>query len=439
MRVSILVLLISLSFLSKATADYGGQISYKYIGGNSFEFEYQQFYDSQGIIPNTVSLAFQSPNCTINNASLSIVSSKPNSNNCGTNSAGVAIYKGVKTLPSSCSNIQVTYNPGRGNIFNNLDDGHLGKIQVYINDVSVTNSSPLFTSTPIINIFTGQTAMLNFSASDDDGDSLFYRFSSVPGSSFKPGFSISQPFGNVPTSLNSSTGALIVTAPNTQGIYLIAVEVLEYRGSILKGSYHRQIAVWVNQNSSSNNIPTISGINSTSSYNSSICLGSILNFYTLISDADNDSINASLTNPSYGISMTRSNDTLYFSKLIDSTFSNVKNLSLGIKLDDGNCGIINRVFSIKIDPCISTGIIEKKKLDLSVFPNPANSFLFIENSSRNAEIIIQDINGKILNKDLQLSLNAKIEISNLPSGIYFLTVLDNEINDRITKSFVIAR
>ena len=428
-----------MNLIVNATADYGGQISYKHLGGNNFEFEYRQFYDSQGVVPNTVSLNFISPNCSISNATLNKVSAQANSNNCGPNLAGVAIYRGIKTIPSTCSNFQITYSTGRGNMFSNLNDGHLGKVQLNIYDSIGGNSSPVFTSTPIINIFTGETAILNFSAIEDDGDSLFYRFSTVPGSSFKSGFSSISQFGNFPSSLNNFTGALSVTAPNTQGLYLIAIEVMEYRGNVLKSTSQRQIAIWVNTNTQNNHNPTITGINATSNFNTSLCHGAVLNFYAVINDVDNDPIIASLSSPSFGTTMTRSNDTLYFRRVIDSSFANVKNLSLGVKLDDGNCGIINQVFSVKINPCIATGIIENKEQELAVYPNPANSFLLLEHTASNVDVHVLDITGKILIKSLHYTSKDKINLTNIPNGIYFLTILNTKNNQRITKKFVVAR
>ncbi|MDP4281034.1 MAG: T9SS type A sorting domain-containing protein [Bacteroidota bacterium] len=76
-----------------------------------------------------------------------------------------------------------------------------------------------------------------------------------------------------------------------------------------------------------------------------------------------------------------------------------------------------------------------KDLTLSTYPNPVNNILSLKwNSSMNAlDIRISDLTGRIvLNKPVSSSENmTKIDISSLPSGIYFITVqFDNGVQTR---------
>ncbi|MEO6130762.1 MAG: T9SS type A sorting domain-containing protein, partial [Saprospiraceae bacterium] len=69
------------------------------------------------------------------------------------------------------------------------------------------------------------------------------------------------------------------------------------------------------------------------------------------------------------------------------------------------------------DLVMSTKRPEEKKGN--VFPNPANTFLWISGEESNVHVTIYSLQGEsMLNKDIDA--NAKIDISNLPPGIYFL-------------------
>jgi hypothetical protein len=68
---------------------------------------------------------------------------------------------------------------------------------------------------------------------------------------------------------------------------------------------------------------------------------------------------------------------------------------------------------------------------LKVFPNPASEYLQIsineEIQSKDIELYITDINGKILQKKKALNLNnEKIEVADLPQGMYFLQITNTK-------------
>lgn len=62
---------------------------------------------------------------------------------------------------------------------------------------------------------------------------------------------------------------------------------------------------------------------------------------------------------------------------------------------------------------------------IEVYPNPANTTLFLKNLNESAEVSIYDINGKILIQR-QIS-NKQIEIDNLPSGFYIIKIKNSSI------------
>ena len=66
--------------------------------------------------------------------------------------------------------------------------------------------------------------------------------------------------------------------------------------------------------------------------------------------------------------------------------------------------------------------------EIIIYPNPVNSFLYIESESIIDEIVIFSIDGKMSNKFIFYSENIKIDISNYQSGIYFVKINSNGKN-----------
>ncbi len=62
---------------------------------------------------------------------------------------------------------------------------------------------------------------------------------------------------------------------------------------------------------------------------------------------------------------------------------------------------------------------------ISVYPNPANEYLTIELNTIPAQINITDIQGKVLKTLTTNSNRTMVNISELPSGVYFLNTSDN--------------
>jgi len=65
----------------------------------------------------------------------------------------------------------------------------------------------------------------------------------------------------------------------------------------------------------------------------------------------------------------------------------------------------------------------KNKLQVSVYPNPANDNLFVEldSKTKNAQITISDLSGKLI-INTKLSNQNNVDISGLQLGMYMLTV-----------------
>ena len=65
---------------------------------------------------------------------------------------------------------------------------------------------------------------------------------------------------------------------------------------------------------------------------------------------------------------------------------------------------------------------------LSVYPNPADNFITIENTDRNSSVIYElfDIQGKVLKQGSLYEENTTINISHLHKGIYFIRFIDKQ-------------
>ncbi len=71
-------------------------------------------------------------------------------------------------------------------------------------------------------------------------------------------------------------------------------------------------------------------------------------------------------------------------------------------------------------------------LNISIYPNPAKSILFIDGLSTKASIKIFDMGGKLLVKKQKVSNG--IDVENLSKGVYVIQIMDN--NSVITRKFI---
>jgi spore coat protein H len=63
---------------------------------------------------------------------------------------------------------------------------------------------------------------------------------------------------------------------------------------------------------------------------------------------------------------------------------------------------------------------------VSIYPNPANDFLFVETEALPYELSIQDMNGRIVSKTMLNGTLNKVAIDTLPKGLYMVTVKNSK-------------
>lgn len=126
---------------------------------------------------------------------------------------------------------------------------------------ATSNNSPLFAVKDTAVVCYNSPMVLDYSATDPDGDSLVYSFTSaIVGASQNqpsPGTSTSPPYSSIPyqapygstnpfgtsTAIDSKTGIITGTSPSATGEYVLSVAVQEYRGGQLIATTRKELHV----------------------------------------------------------------------------------------------------------------------------------------------------------------------------------------------------
>ncbi len=90
---------------------------------------------------------------------------------------------------------------------------------------------------------------------------------------------------------------------------------------------------------------------------------------------------------------------------------------------DADCGIeeVNRDRNISCSPG-GVGIEEQNEFGLSIYPNPATTFVTVSAKEKMDEIQIVSVDGKILSTVLPDSINTTLSLEHLQAGTYFVRV-----------------
>ncbi len=273
---------------ARASHYLGGEMSYRYLGANGvapnqFRYEvtlllYRNAYapDMPAAAPPTfpLSMYVKDPTGTgvgtnIQNADMPRINisgtiTPPVVAGCATGGVvrpfQLAVYQLVVSLPFSTKGYYAVAsaaarNYGITNLLANANNQRSLTLYLDIAPPTIPNSSPVFSDTAVAVICQGDTSFVLNNAADADGDRLVYAFG-TPGSQtipnaggpiptppnplatftppptpipYNPTYSVTQPFGPGGfISLNANTGLARYRAP-TMGLYVIAVDVSEYR------------------------------------------------------------------------------------------------------------------------------------------------------------------------------------------------------------------
>lgn len=164
-------------------------------------------------------------------------------------------------------------------------------LEAHLNNTIADDNSPVFSNVPIAFECIGQDNYFNHGGLDADGDSLVYSFYTPYDSPNVPvqydianGYSLTHPISSTPPiSINSLTGDIFMH-PTAPEITIIAVRIEEYRNGVLIGSVIRDIQIYTIV--CNNLLPVASGINGTTDFNYSACIGDTICFDIFTSDLD---------------------------------------------------------------------------------------------------------------------------------------------------------
>lgn len=129
--------------------------------------------------------------------------------------------------------------------------------------------------------------------------------------------------------------------------------------------------------------------------------------------------------------LSKSGEQLYISDgvmYVDSlTFSSLDDNESYSRIPNGTGGFVKKNTTFGFDNTKTSSVTSYNLDKIQVFPNPATDILMIKHQNIITEISIYDIMGKILNTSSFINNNeAKVNISNLNPGIFFVEVSTND-------------
>ena len=386
--VILLIILFSSNEKTYATHAMGADITYKCLGGNTYEFTYSFYYDCSSVypMPQTLPICYYSTSCGIAVDSFDIAMDQslsgyevtpicpnlastcvnPNSTYPGVKQY---VYRGSVTLPQQCSDWIFAHamNARNGNIntINGAGNAPLTVFALLNNVIAPGNNSSYFSSLPVPYICDGQTYCYNNGAIDPDGDSLVYSlmtpltgqsaypFSSVVNYS-STNFDAYNPISSSPSSTFDIQNGTFCVTPSALDVGVMAILVKEYSNGVLIGEVERDIQI--NVISCVNNIPTITGINgSPTKYDDTICVQVPYTFQVFSNDLDASQIvtmtwNGSIAGATFVITGSP-HPTGTFSWTPPSSAANTVNFCFTVTVRDNACpyeGIQTRAYCLRV-------------------------------------------------------------------------------------------
>jgi hypothetical protein len=93
----------------------------------------------------------------------------------------------------------------------------------------------------------------------------------------------------------------------------------------------------------------------------------------------------------------------------------------------------NTVKFVQYNNCATQSIEETNETFFRVFPNPAYEKIIIQSELVNPFVTITDFSGRVVSNEKMISSSPFVDISGLPSGVYFVTI------DNFTQKLLIQR
>lgn len=291
-----LVLFYSFLFFPQSSFSFrvsGGELTYSYnTSTGKYDFTLVAYANCSSPIPflNQYSIFYKSTICNKEGSfSVAKVSEVILGSNCksfkttceGGSSFGIKklIYRGVFEEKELCEDWKFSWIECNRNLAINTIVQNNGGVCLYIeaklNNKKSQNNAAKFSNDPQIIVCNGVNRLLNFKASDADGDSLQYSLinakqNSISNISYQSGLNGILPINSsVPININSK-GEVNITPTLVGQKSVFVVKVDELRSGTLVGSTLRDIQI--NVEGCENNLPSITGFNRTNNYSIDVCV-----------------------------------------------------------------------------------------------------------------------------------------------------------------------
>ncbi|MCC6459519.1 MAG: gliding motility-associated C-terminal domain-containing protein [Saprospiraceae bacterium] len=274
---SFLFLVFGITGTLQATHIVGGELTYKCLGNNRYEFTltvYRDCYTGQPWFDDPASIGVYDANWNLvkdervywdsnSNDTLPIQLSNPCLVVPPDVCAHGTVYKAIIELPQKTGGYNVVYqrccrNQLIRNIIGPLETGITILSYVSEEALKACNNSAAFNEWPPVAICVHEPILFDHSATDPDNDSLVYRLCTPlkgatsivptpqppnPGPYLEvdwltPPYNLSNVLGGLPLSIDANTGVLTGT-PNTIGNFVVGVCVEEYRNDTLVSTTRR--------------------------------------------------------------------------------------------------------------------------------------------------------------------------------------------------------
>jgi Secretion system C-terminal sorting domain len=302
---------------AQATHAVGADLTYTYLGNNTYRFTMAFYRDCAGIAAPT-SFTASVNGCGNNTQTFTLlpvgtgVDITPTCASATSTCAGGSVfgvqryeYSGTFTFSSVCEEWVVsTQECCRNTAITTIAGAN--SFDLYVEAVvnnTVANNSPAFTQIPALYACAGQPFIYNNVVIDVDGDSLVYALTNpldgpAPGTSisYSTGFNALKPLSVTAAGFgfNNNTGQFSFTPTTIGQVSVLALLVKEYRNGVLIGSVLRDVQIIV-INCAANNAPVLSGITNVTgatfvAANNSgtfkVCPGQVMKFDINASDLD---------------------------------------------------------------------------------------------------------------------------------------------------------
>lgn len=364
-KIYLLLLLIAAAMQSsKASHIMGGELTYTWVAGNTYELQCVLYRDCQGVMaPSTVAIqasssCFPAPS-TVTLTSIPALTQQigPVCPNIATTcNGGVAngiekhVYKGTVILPGTCADWLFEYSDCcRNNAITNITfaSNYGSYYSATLNNLNVPfNSSVRFASDPIPYLYSGTLTNINNGAFDFDNDSIVVSLAPAMAAASTPipyaaGFSATNPVTVVTPIVIDPANGNVTIHPSNQEVDVIVYQIQEYRNGILVGSITRDFQYTILNGT--NSLPSLTGINGSASFTTNACAGDTVRFTVMSSDLNlGDSTFIDVLPSGLGSIVTATlhgaqNDSVEIELIVDGTLISPVAHTLYLRVRDNSC------------------------------------------------------------------------------------------------------